>query len=313
MRRQLGHGLCIATLLVVTACGGDDDSASDSSTAATDLVDGSGVTTDSTGTGGSTDSTDTTDASDSTDSTVAGASTTVSGSTGTTVAGSTGTTVAGSTATTVAGSSATTVAGSGTTAAPVTTSAIPTTLVELALVSDGLGPLRFGSDGDTVILIISSVLGPPISDAPAEYPTPAGDGSYTSLDEELGWAQPFGRTVCWANGFCGEFGGATAGPYTFQGWFYAETDVDPLSAPSGLDVGSTWAEFADVITVNPGGCYSVGYGTADGVTLAMQSSGEPFVNVDEDGNETPSSPDPADVTIMQMQAGEQVTYLFEDC
>ena len=301
MRRQLGHGLCIATLLLVTACGGDDDSAADGSTATTDQVDGNGVTT------GSTDSTDTTVCGGSTD-------TTVAGSAGTTVAGSTDTTVAGSAATTVAGSTDTTVAGSAaTTGAPATTNEFPSTLAELTLVSDGLGPLRFGSDGDTVILTISSVLGPPISDAPAEYPTPAGDGSYTSLDAELGWAQQFGRTVCWANGFCGEFGGTTAGPYTFQGWFYAATDVDPIAAPSGLDVGSTWAEFADRITVNPGGCYSVGYGLADGVTLAMQSSGEPFVNVDEDGTETPGAPDPADVTIMQMQAGEQVTYLFEDC
>jgi hypothetical protein len=312
MRRQLGHGLCIATLLVVTACGGDDDSATDG-TATTGVVDSSGASTDSTATDGSTDSTGSTGSSDSADTTGAGASTTVAGSTGTTVAGSTGTTVAGSTGTTVAGSTGTTIAGTGTTAAPVVTSAVPTTLAELTLVSDGVGPLRFGTDGDTVILMISAVLGGPISDAPAEYPTPAGDGSYTSVDEELGWAQPFGRTVCWPNGFCGEFGGATAGPYTFQGWFYAATDVDPMAAPSGLHVGSTWAEFEDLITVNPGGCYSVGYGTADGVTLAMQSSGEPFVNVDEDGNQTPGSPDPADVTIMQMQAGEQVTYLFEDC
>jgi hypothetical protein len=190
---------------------------------------------------------------------------------------------------------------------------VPATTADLVLVADGVGPLRFGTEADAVIGAINAVLGPPTSDAPAEYPVAADDGSFMSVDQELGWAQPFGRTVCWMNGFCGEFGGTVAGAYTFEGWFYAATDVDELAAPSGLDVGSTWADFADIITVDPGGCYSVGYGTAEGVTLAMQSSGEPFVVVDDEGTESPGAPDPADVTIMQMQAGDQVTYLFEDC
>ena len=104
-----------------------------------------------------------------------------------------------------------------------------------------------------------------------------------------------------------------SGPYSFLGWYYAATDTDELAAPSGLDVGSTWANFAGVMTVDTGGCFSVGSGASNGVRLTLQSSGTPFVTVDDVGNETPTTPDPADVTVVQMQAGEQVVFLLGDC
>lgn len=307
MRRHLAPGLCIAALLALTACGSDDDASSDSSTVATAEVDGS-VATDSNATDGSTDSS----TAGSTKTTVAGSSkTTVAGS-GTTVVGSTGTTVAGSTGITVPGSTGTTVAGSGTTAAPGTTNAVPKAPEDLTLLADGLGPLRFGADSAAVVSAVDVVLGQPVSDAPAEYPNSV-EGAFHSQDEELEFIKPFGRTVCWLNGLCIEFGGATAGPYSFLGWYYAATDTDELAAPSGLDVGSTWADFAGVMTVDTGGCFSVGSGASNGVRLTLQSSGTPFVTVDDVGNETPNTPDPADVTVVQMQAGEQVVFLLGDC
>lgn len=307
MRRHLAPGLCIAALLALTACGSDDDASSDSSTVATAEVDGS-VATDSNATDGSTDSS----TAGSTKTTVAGSSkTTVAGS-GTTVVGSTGTTVAGSTGITVPGSTGTTVAGSGTTAAPGTTNAVPKAPEDLTLLADGLGPLRFGADSAAVVSAVDVVLGQPVSDAPAEYPNSV-EGAFHSQDEELEFIKPFGRTVCWLNGLCIEFGGATAGPYSFLGWYYAATDTDELAAPSGLDVGSTWANFAGVMTVDTGGCFSVGSGASNGVRLTLQSSGTPFVTVDDVGNETPNTPDPADVTVVQMQAGEQVVFLLGDC
>ena len=307
MRRHLAPGLCIAALLALTACGSDDDASSDSSTVATAEVDGS-VATDSNATDGSTDSS----TAGSTKTTVAGSSkTTVAGS-GTTVVGSTGTTVAGSTGITVPGSTGTTVAGSGTTAAPGTTNAVPKAPEDLTLLADGLGPLRFGADSAAVVSAVDAVLGQPVSDAPAEYPNSV-EGAFHSQDEELEFIKPFGRTVCWLNGLCIEFGGATAGPYSFLGWYYAATDTDELAAPSGLDVGSTWANFAGVMTVDTGGCFSVGSGASNGVRLTLQSSGTPFVTVDDVGNETPNTPDPANVTVVQMQAGEQVVFLLGDC
>lgn len=316
MRRHLSHGLIVATLLVVTACGGDDDSPSGSSTdVSTDStdsttvgtgVDGSGVTVpDSGDAGGST-------------------STSVKGSTGTTVAGSggsTGTTVAGSggsTDTTVAGSTGTTVAGPvATVVSPPTTDALPQSVADLMLRSDGVGPLRFGADVDAVVAAINPILGAPSSDAPAAYPVPAGDGTFKSQDDngddELGFVQPFGRTVCWTNGLCLESGGATAGPYAFVGWYYAATDTNELATSTGLKVGSKWADFTSVMTAEPGGCYTVGYGSSEGISLTLQSDGAPFSSFDEAGNETTALPDPADVTVVQMQAGSQVAFLIGDC
>jgi hypothetical protein len=302
MRRQLGHALCIASLLALVACGGDDDSPSDASGGGSTVVDSSGSS-----------SPDSIATADSLDSTAVESEPTADGS------GSTAADGSGSTATTVAGSAATTVAGSATTAGPPattivppSTNAIPENTDDLALVSDGLGPLRFGADSEGVVAAISVVLGDPTSDSPAEYPTPV-DGGFESLDHELSFSDPFGRTVCWANGLCIELGGTTPGPYVFRGWFYSATGTDELAAPNGLDVGSRWADFVDVITVEPGGCFTVGYGSANGVSLSLQSSGTPFVTVDEDGTQTATTPDPADVVVQQMQAGEQVVFLLSDC
>ena len=301
MRRQLGHGLCITTLLVLAACGGDDDSPSDCSAGEqhcgrhqwpvgvrfdrhrrlAGLDRGRVVHDDECGLGQR-----------------PSAARPARRSPGRPVRR-----LAGSV--TTAGAPATTVV-------PPSTNAIPENTDDLALVSDGLGALRFGADSESVVAAISVVLGDPTSDSPAEYPT-AVDVGFESLDGELSFSDPFGRTVCWANGLCIELGGATAGPYVFRGWFYSATGADELAAPNGLDVGSTWADFVDVITVEPGGCYTVGYGAANGVSLSLQSSGTPFVTIEDDGTETATTPDPADVVVQQMQAGEQVIFLLSDC
>lgn len=300
MHRHLATGLCLATLLAVTACGGDDDptDASGSSTDARSEVDGSGVSSPDDG------------------STVApddsggDPSTTVAGAAGTTVAGS-GTTVSGA-GTTIAGSG-TTVAGSGTTAAPPTTNAVPVAPSDLVLLADGIGPLRFGIDSQAMVDAISAVLGAPTSDAAGDYPIPAEDGSFQTSDGELAFGQPFGRTVCWTNGLCTESAGATAGPYAFVGWYYAATDTSPLFTVDGLGVGSTWADFEPVMTVEPGGCYTIGSGTSNGIELSLESKGTPFGEVDDAGNITPRLPDPPDVFVVQMQAGDQVVFLVGDC
>ena len=57
----------------------------------------------------------------------------------------------------------------------------------------------------------------------------------------------------------------------------------------------------------------MGYGDSKGVSLTLQSSGTPFSSFDNDGNETTALPDPADVTVVQMQAGDQMIFLIGDC
>jgi hypothetical protein len=302
MSRHLAPALTLVALLTVAACSGDDDS-SDTTTA------------------GSTASTTATPAADG--STVPGATTpdgspvTTSGSPDGEPGTASSTPPGGSTSGTVAGdgaaASTTEPSPPAPTEAPGPTNAIPQTDADLVLLSDGLGPLKFGADSDEVVAAISAVVGQPTSDAPGEYPVARPDGSFQSEDEELGFAQPFGRTVCWQDGLCIENGGTTAGPYTFLGWYYAATGPDTLAAPSGLDVGSTWADFQDIMTVEPGGCATVGHGSSYGVQLNLLSSGTPFVTTDANGTETNTTPDPKDVTVQQMEAGQQITFLQDAC
>ena len=47
--------------------------------------------------------------------------------------------------------------------------------------------------------------------------------------------------------------------------------------------------------------------------LWTNSNEIPGNEIDDDGNQTPTTPDPADVTVVQMQAGEQVVFLLGDC
>ncbi|MGD9998097.1 MAG: hypothetical protein AB7L17_13025 [Ilumatobacteraceae bacterium] len=295
MHRQTGTALCAAVLLTLMACSGGDD----------DSTDTSAVPTSVDQTGASTATTTVADGA-TTAPTAGGGSTSVPGSATTTAGG--GTTV-GEGSTDPSG----TAAGTATTADPGPTNAVPQNDGDLKLLADGLGPLKFGAPTDDVVAAITAIVGEPVSDAPATYPIPIDGGLFQSEDEELGFVQPFGRTVCWLNGLCIENAGTEAGSYTFAGWYYAATGPDLLAAPSGLDVGSTWAEHESEITIEPGGCATVGHGTANGVSLNLLSSGEPFVDIDADGNETPGSPDPADVVVQQMEAGAQVEFLLDDC
>jgi hypothetical protein len=293
MHRQIGTALCAAVLLTLTACGGDDDDSAGSTSAPSTSVDQDGSSVPTTDEAGAT----------TVPGGIAGGSTSLPGS-ATTVGGATTVPADG----TQPGAD-----GTATTPAPGSTNPVPQNDADLKLLADGLGPLKFGAPADDVVAAISAIVGEPVSDAPAEYPVPIDGGLFQSADEELGFSQPFGRTVCWLNGLCIENGGTEAGAYTFVGWYYAATGPDLLAAPSGLDVGSTWAEHQSEITIDPGGCFTVGHGTADGVTLNLLSSGDPFVEVDADGNETAGSPDPADVVVQQMEAGAQVLFLLDDC
>jgi hypothetical protein len=313
MRRHLAYGTVLATLLVMTACGSDNGSPSASSTNnstdGTTGIDGSGVTVpDSGSAAGST----------TTAKGASGSSTSASGSTGagTTVAGTSGT------ATTVAGSPSNTSASSGATTVPPATNAVPQDVADLVLRSDGLGSIRFGVSSDVAVAAISAVLGTPSSDAKAEYPLPAGDGTFKSQtpgedgappEDDLGFVKPFGREVCWVNGLCIESGGDAAGTYSFVGWYYAAADDDHLATADGLDTGSRWSDFTSVMTVDPGGCYSIGHGSSAGISLTLQSDGTPFSDFAANGDPIEATPDPADVTVVQMQAGDQVIFLIGDC
>ena len=197
--------------------------------------------------------------------------------------------------------------------APATTEAPdPESSDDLILAFDGIRPLAFG-DADTAVLsTLASVLGDPISDDSTEYATPE-DGRFVNESLEEAFVSPFGRTVCFANRLCAQFGAGSATALQFIGWEFAGDEAAGLATEDGITVGSLWSDHEDAIIADEGGCFSVGFGAADGVDIILQSGGEPFVTVTDDGGFEAGSPDPDDVTIIALSAGDLPIQLFADC
>lgn len=189
----------------------------------------------------------------------------------------------------------------------------------LTLRSDGVGPFDFGEVEATEMLPgLVAELGAPTYDQSVAYPSFDG-GVYLTADGDDAFAFPFGRTVCFANGFCVEFGGASA-PTVFVGYSQGDTVRGdpavgaPLAAAGPITVGSRWADHLGAMEVQPGGCFSTGSGaTTDGIELSLLSTGEMFGFVDDAGEFVSNLPDPIDVTVRGMHAGVQPFFLFGDC
>lgn len=272
--------------LVASACSGDDSDA----TASTPPSSVEAATTPTTTTVAST----TTSTSD--------APTTVASSTTSTSDAPTTTAAAAGTTTTAAP----------TTAAPSTTAPPPRPETGLTLTSGGVQPFGFGDVDASVIDGLTIALGPPTFDGAKTYSVPDGEFYLDDVEEE-GFAHPIGRTVCFVNDLCVQFGGATVDTLTFTGWEYSSDAAPVLDSVDGITVGSNWNDFADVITVDEGGCYTVGYGRASGVELTLLSTGDLFQYFDDDGDWVIGDPSPADVSVVNMSAGALPYFLFDDC
>lgn len=204
-----------------------------------------------------------------------------------------------------------------TTVAPATTAPPPTappvlTPADLTLLSDGVGPLRFGDTETDVIGRLTAALGAPTSTAATAYPV-AVDGVY-AIDEfaEERFVQPAGSAACFANGLCVYFGGPAAGSLLLTGW--AQDDAPgALATPEGITVGSRWSDHVAAMTVEEGGCYSGGSGSTAGIFLWVWSEGTPFLEVLDDGTQVTHLPDPADVVVTSLQSGDMPYFPFLDC
>jgi len=229
--------------------------------------------------------------------------------------GTTSTNVANSTTTAATTAPSTTAAPTPTpiTTAPITTA--PITVADLRLSGTAVGPVAFGT-GDTPALdVLAPLLGPPAADETATFPTADETGSYQNTDDESIFAFPFLRRVCFDNGFCMSFGGASATELQLVGYDYftAEVPVEPvLSTTEELPLGARWSDHLDAMTASAGGCYSQGFGESGGVTLVLISSGELFGAFDGE-TYTTAVPDAADVTVYGMRAGANPGYLYDDC
>jgi hypothetical protein len=211
----------------------------------------------------------------------------------------------------------TTVAETTTTEAPTTTAAPETTppttaAPDYTLRGTGVGTLVFTDPVATVVEALTAGFGAPELDEITEFPTPQ-DAVFVNDAEEV-FDFPVGRTVCFTNTLCTVYGGPSAEALSFVGWYYAAEEAPTLSTAQGITLQSRWADFRDAMEVGEGGCYSDGYGNSlDGVSLYLRSLGTPFSGVDEAGNYLVMSPDPADVIVVQMQAGTLIGTLYGDC
>lgn len=215
--------------------------------------------------------------------------------------------------TSIPSASTTTVATTPGTTLPATasTTTVPAP-VDFTLRGDGIGPFDLGVPASELIDAFSAQFGPPTEDVAAEYPNDDASGGFLMDNGEVGFIAPFGRTVCWAFDFCADFGGNDATTLFLTGWTYGEDSGLTLTSTSGVTIGTRWSD-VPAITVSPGGCYTVGYGTIDGIELTLLSDGVEFTTFDAAGNYIENTPPPEQVSVTSMQAGDIPIFLFGDC
>jgi hypothetical protein len=188
--------------------------------------------------------------------------------------------------------------------APMTTAASggPDALV---LRVDGIGPLAFGTSDADALAVLEATLGGAVSDWSSTFAVDRGDGTFFDEINAQVFVHPAQRTTCFDNALCVVFGGADAGSLMLVGWVQNDPGVGaPLATLDGVTVGATWADHVDDLDVAESGCYSIGYGsTSGGIRVELISVGDPFLAYDEAGNEIPTEPDPADVTVLELSAG----------
>ncbi len=225
-------------------------------------------------------------------------------------AGTASTTSVGTSDTTMADTTTTSTTADTTTTSSTTTAAPAPEPFELR--SDGIGALSFGTSDAEVINGLTDELGAPDTDESRSYSTADGVGGYLTADGEMGFAAPAGREVCWLFGLCAEFGGDLPGSLSFMGWNYGGDSAGTLTSTSGVTIGSRWSDFP-TMDVFPGGCYTVGSGSVDDITLSVQSSGVVFGEFTAEGAYIENLPAPADVTVLYMEAGDVPIFQFGDC
>lgn len=193
---------------------------------------------------------------------------------------------------------------------PTTTSTTTTTAApppddpsDLTLIFDGILPFRFGDRDVDVVPTLADLLGAPTLDELREYPD-TDQGMFFDPSGEESFVAAFGRTVCYGNGLCVQFGAGAPETLIFTGWRVDEP-ASGLSTEDGLTTGSTLAEFADLITFDPAlACFQIVDGSAAGIDVTLVSDDDDFAT---------STPDPAAVTVVEMRAGQLPMPVADDC
>ncbi len=176
--------------------------------------------------------------------------------------------------------------------------------------------MEFGATTpDQLLNTLSPVLGNAASINPIAYPDDPDPSIpyYENFAEERGFAFPFGTDICFDNGLCTYFGGVAADALTLVG-YRQSGGSGALTTVSGVTAGSEGSLFNGLIIPAVGGCYSTGGGTADGVSLFLQSLGAPFGYYDEATDEYVSQAPPVDdVMVLRVYAGTEPNFIYDDC
>jgi hypothetical protein len=200
-----------------------------------------------------------------------------------------------------------------TTTTSSTLAAPPDDPSDLTLIFDGILPFRFGDRDVDVVPTLTKLLGPPAQDDLREYPD-ADQGIFLDASGEESFIARFGRTVCYDNGLCVQFGAGAPETLIFTGW-RVDGASSGLTTDEGLSIGSTLDEFADVITFDPArSCYQVADGSAAGIDVTLLSDDGVFAAPASDGDGLVlGDPDPTAVTVIEMRAGQLPVFVFADC
>lgn len=200
-----------------------------------------------------------------------------------------------------------------TTTTSSTVAAPPEDPSDLTLIFDGILPFRFGDRDVDVVPALSKLLGAPTQDDLREYPD-ADQGIFFDPSHEESFVARFGRTVCYANGLCVQFGAGAPETLIFTGW-RVDGASSGLTTEDGMSIGSTLDEFADVITFDPAlSCFQTADGSAAGIDVTLLSDDGAFATPAPDGDGVVlGDPDPAAVTVIEMRAGQLPVSVLADC
>lgn len=196
------------------------------------------------------------------------------------------------------------------TTADTTTTTAPLSTETLVLATAAVGPFAFGSAIIPVLDALLPVLGPVLSDTAHTYPVTADD---RFIDEfgDFSFAYPYGRQTCFENEFCVVAGGPTPGELVLVGWSQSDAP-GALATDIGIAVGLTAADVGTIDIIS--GCYAFAVGVLDGIEVDLYSAGEPFWSLDEATDTyVEGSPELSDITIVQMAAGDNRVFEYDDC
>ncbi len=184
-----------------------------------------------------------------------------------------------------------------------TTTITPDDASDLTLIFDGILPFRFGDRDVAVVPVLTDLLGAPALDELREYPA-AEQGVFLDAAGEESFVTRFGRTVCYANGLCVQFGAGAPETLIFTGWRVGDPSSG-LTTRDGLTIGSTLDDFEDLITFDPAlGCLQVVDGSAAGIDVTLLSA---------DGDFATTTPAPAAISVVEMRAGQLPAPTAGDC